>query len=162
MRKSIATFALLLSIAAVGIASPAVASAPNQSSTRHCVVNLDTGRVTCASDQQQARRLSDVGAAAVRLAVFYDYTGYNEAGGTLTFEGAECSPTYDIEYGLPDLGAFGWNNRISSVQTFNRCDVKFFGQVNYEGASSTWIDQAPNLGTIGDGWNNRAGSVRIS
>ncbi len=34
--------------------------------------------------------------------------------------------------------------------------------VNFGGASSTWIDAASNLGTIGTGWSNRASSVKFS
>ncbi|MEU6073919.1 hypothetical protein [Micromonospora sp. NPDC047074] len=163
MRKSIGTIALLLSIAAVGIANPAAASAANQSSARHCVGNLDTGRITCASDQQQARQLSDVGAAALTIAIFYDNTGYNTAAGTFTWtQSRQCTSTYDNEFEWVDLSSVGWNNRVSSVHTYNQCDVKFYNLANFGGASSTWIDQASNLGTIGDGWSNRAGSVKFS
>ncbi|MEV6796997.1 hypothetical protein AB0M91_01450 [Micromonospora rifamycinica] len=163
MRKSISTLALLLSIAVVGTATPAVAAAADKSANRHCIGNLDTGRITCASDQQQARRLSGVSAAALTIAIFYDSTGYSTGAGTFTWtQSRDCTPGYDSEWQWDDLNSIGWGNRVSSVHTYNQCDVKFFNKVNFGGAASTWIDQSSNLANIGDGWNNRAGSVKFS
>ncbi|MER7418391.1 hypothetical protein ABT346_16680 [Micromonospora peucetia] len=162
MRKLFGTFALLLSMAGmVGAAAPAAASPSGKPAVQHCIGNLDTGRVTCASDPQEARQRSDVGTMALTIAIFYDGTGYSGATFTWTQSG-QCSPGYDNEWQWDDLSEIGWNNRVSSVHTYNRCDVKFFGGTNFTGASSVWIDQSSNLGAIGDGWNNRAGSVKFS
>ncbi len=51
---------------------------------------------------------------------------------------------------------------MSSVETFHRCDVKFFDGFEFSGATSTWIDRSENLATIGTGWSNRASSVKFS
>ncbi|MER5705132.1 peptidase inhibitor family I36 protein [Micromonospora sp. NPDC002296] len=139
-------------------AAPA-AAAPQ----RNCAVNLDTGAVTCASSEDRALRA--VGAQA-SLVIARTYTGANYTGTVLAWvQNQECTPAYDAELQWDDLrstAAGDLNNRISSVHTYHQCDVKLFDGINFTGASSTWIDQAPVLGNIGDGWGNRAGSIKFS
>lgn len=162
MRKSSALLALLLGMVGVaGVAGPAVASDVRQVPARHCVGDLDTGRVTCAGSPDDARQLSDIGASALTIAIFYDSTGFSGATFTWT-QSSACTPSYDAEWQWDDLADIGWNNRVTSVRTYNQCDVKLFDGKNFGGASSVWIDSASNLGTIGDGWNNRASSVKFS
>lgn len=142
-------------------ATPAGAAVGADPSTQHCVVNLDSRKVTCAADQQQAWQLSDITPTALTIAIFYNGTGYTGATHTWV-QSRRCTPGYDSEWQWDDLGDIGWNNRVSSVRTYNRCDVKFYDGVDFKGASSVWIDGASNLGTIGTGWNNRASSVKFS
>ncbi|MEU2200811.1 hypothetical protein [Isoptericola sp. NPDC019482] len=54
------------------------------------------------------------------------------------------------------LGAM--SNKVSSVRTYNRCDVKLFDGASKNGASTGWIDVNSRLGSL----NNRASSFAIS
>lgn len=162
MRKLATALGVLLGLASVaGATAPASAAAHKTTPTRHCVTNLDTRRTVCADDQQRARLLSDAGITTLTIAIFYDGTGYTGATHTWV-QSRQCTATYDAEWQWADLGDIGWDNRVSSVHTYNQCDVKFYGGINFTGASSTWIDQSSNLSLIGDGWNNRASSVKFS
>jgi hypothetical protein len=149
------------------MAGPAAAAGPAArtavQAAEHCVVNLDTRAVACGSSDADALR-SVAPAATVKIAVFYD--GANYTGNTLTWvQDKACSAGYDNEYQFADLrttNGGNWSNRLTSVHTYNKCDVKLYDAVNFGGASSTWIDQAANLATIGNGWSNRASSVKFS
>jgi hypothetical protein len=63
--------------------------------------------------------------------------------------------TGDNEGGA-NLGAA--TNLISSVHTYNSCDVKLFDGDNATGTATGWLDQASSLGSM----NNRANSFKIS
>jgi hypothetical protein len=52
----------------------------------------------------------------------------------------------------------GHNNAVSSVKTYNQCDVKFFDGTDKSGASTGFIDRDNHLGSF----NDRASSYRIS
>lgn len=54
------------------------------------------------------------------------------------------------------LGAM--SNKVSSVRTYNHCDVKLFDGASKNGASTGWIDVNSRLGSL----NNRASSFAIS
>lgn len=128
----------------------------------YCTANLDTGKVGCSDDANEAARLAG-SIDALTIAIFYDATGTPAGGAKFTWtQSRECSPEYDPEWQWGNLADIGWNNRVSSVETFHRCDVKLFDGVEFSGATSTWIDRAENLATIGNGWNNRATSVKFS
>ncbi|WP_428966802.1 peptidase inhibitor family I36 protein [Micromonospora fluostatini] len=141
------------------LAGPAAAAGPLD----NCVVNLDTGAFTCAATEQQALRT--VGAQA-DLVIARVYDGANYSGAVLAWTQARaCTPSYDAEWQWGDLRSTAggnWNKRITSVRTYNQCDVKLFGGLNFTGASSTWIDASANLAAIGDGWSNRASSIKFS
>lgn len=139
--------------------APAAAAEGGQS----CVVNLDDTTVTCAATEAQAMRAAEVAADLV-IARFYDGTNYS--GAVLTWvQSRACTSSYDSEWQWADLRSTSggnWNNRVSSIRTYNRCDVKLYDGINFTGAASTWIDTASNLAAIGSGWSNRAGSVKFS
>jgi len=145
--------------------SAAAVAAPGTGDARHCVVNLDTRAAACAPAPGEARALADAGVAALTIAIMYDGTGYG--GASVSFvQSRQCTASYDNEWQWDDLsnvpGWGNWNNRISSVRTYNRCDVKFYDGIDFGGAASTWIDASSNLATVGSGWSNRAGSVKFS
>ncbi|HEV7653037.1 MAG TPA: hypothetical protein VGP26_33190 [Actinophytocola sp.] len=151
--------AALAAALSVGPLAGFASAGPADAGDLHCVTNLDTKVTRCATTPEAAKQ--DVGPAALTIAIFYDGTGYS--GTTYTWVQAHaCTPSYDEEWQWDDLSGIGWNNRVSSVHTYNQCDVKFFDGFNFTGASSTWIDQSSNLGTMGTGWSNRAGSVKFS
>ncbi|GAA3737665.1 hypothetical protein GCM10022225_20650 [Plantactinospora mayteni] len=148
-------------------ASPASAGASSGAQGAHCVVNLDTGKVACDDTEQQARQLADVGVLAVNAVKLYDRKNFDPDAGTFTITTTRsCTSAYEHEYSYNMAGG-AWNNRASSVETFNSCDVKLYDAAgppsdpNLTGGS-TWIDRAADLSAIGGGWNNRASSLRIS
>lgn len=51
-------------------------------------------------------------------------------------------------------------NKINSVKTYNRCDVKLYNGLNGTGSSTPFIDEAANLNVYG--FNQSAESVQIS
>ncbi|WP_432956511.1 peptidase inhibitor family I36 protein [Micromonospora haikouensis] len=140
--------------------SPAVA----KEQPRNCAVNLDTRVLHCADTEAQALRAVGATQASIVIARTYDGTGFG--GAQLAWaQSSSCSPEYDAELQWDDLrttSGGNWNNRITSVRTYNQCDVKFFDGIDFTGAQSVWIDEASNLANIGDGWNNRAGSIKFS
>jgi hypothetical protein len=158
MRRNIA-IAAFTALLCLGPLAGLATAAPSGTESRHCVTNLDTKATACSSSMVDAKR--QVAAASITIAIFYDGTGYS--GATHTWVQAHaCSSGYDEEWQWDDLSEIGWNNRVSSVHTYNQCDVKFFDGFNFSGAASTWIDQSSNLAAIGTGWSNRAGSVKFS
>jgi hypothetical protein len=82
--------------------------------------------------------------------------------------GRPCTtPTTDIEYTIADLRTkrirdTTWDDRISSVRTYNQCDVKFFDGTHGQGAATGFIDSHSDLRFYGAGWNDRASSLRLS
>ncbi len=138
-------------------APPALAS--SSATGKYCVANVETHRVTCANTQ--AEELS-IMAGTVTLAILYDGKGYT--GAALRYVGPHgCSTTWaDTDYQDPSFDNPFWNNRFSSVRTYNHCDVRLFGRKNFRGAHSTWIDQSSNLAAIGTGWSNRTSSIKFS
>jgi len=65
------------------------------------------------------------------------------------------SGTGDNEGGST-LGAM--SNKVSSVRTYNHCDVKLYDGASKNGTSSGWIDVNSRLGSM----DNRASSFAIS
>ncbi|MFK3980776.1 peptidase inhibitor family I36 protein [Micromonospora sp. NPDC050397] len=163
MRARMIASALGLTCAA-GLLGWAGAPAGAAGQDRDCVVDLDSGAVTCAATEARARRTGDVSPAAITIARVYD--GANYTGASLTFvQSRACTPSYDAEWQWANLGVTSggnWSNRITSVRTYNRCDVKFYDGTNFGGAVSVWIDASANLAAVGSGWSNRASSVKFS
>ncbi|MQM26231.1 hypothetical protein [Glycomyces albidus] len=161
--------ALLTVPVAVGLLALAPTAAQAAAPADHCVVNLVTEEVSCATTQAAAfaedrAASAEVGVlASTTLITLYDRTNYDPAGGTRSFVATDytCTAAYSpIEFSVDYLDAAGWNNRASSVRTYRSCDIKLWDTVTLSGASSTWIDALADLGTIG--WSNRAGSYQIS
>jgi len=155
--------ACVLALVAGGLLSVApVASAAPAASEEHCFVDIESGAAACSQDAAVARATVSRGAVAARVdrVTFWDKTSYK--GESITFQGSsKCTPSYgDINGQVSNLGDWGWNNRATSLKTYNRCDVKLYNGVNFTGASSVWIDRTPNLAQIGAGWNNRASSYK--
>jgi hypothetical protein len=67
-----------------------------------------------------------------------------------------CSSGTGDNEGGSNLGTD--SNAVSSVKTFNRCDIKLFDGNNKSGPATGWIDQSSNLGSF----NDRANSFAIS
>lgn len=73
----------------------------------------------------------------------------------------KCSESYgDIDLAWYRLSE--WSNRISSVKTYNRCDIRLWDGPYLNDGHSTWIDQKGDLAKVGSGWNNRASSFQLT
>lgn len=159
MRAAVSAAGLL------AVASSAPAPAAAAEAGQRCVVDLDSGRAACAADQQTARRLAGIGAQSLVVAVFYDHGHYT---GTWMrwFRRAPCTRSYaDIDSVLRnfDQTVYGrWSNRISSLKTFHRCDVRLYDGFNLTGARTGWLDSAYNLHYSPRGWNDRASSAELT
>ena len=68
-----------------------------------------------------------------------------------------CSGGTGDNEGGANLGAT-LSNAVSSLRTYNTCDVKLFDGNNATGASTAWRDVENNLGAL----DNRANSFKIS
>ncbi len=147
-----------VALGTLGMVASAVPASASPS-TRHCAVDLSTGRTGCGTDMADAARQAGVGPQAVLAVTLYDGFNFTAKLGDLYVPKA-CTPGYDGEYGVGDLGSY--SNRASSVKTHNRCDVRLHDPINYGTPYSTFIHEAANLSTIGAGWNNRASSMGIS
>jgi hypothetical protein len=148
------------SLAAIGaLFAAAVPASAAPAAAQSCAVNLQTHATACGASESQAKQLAAVPAASVLAVRLYD--GYNYTGTSWDYYVPKaCTAGYEGEYGLADLGPA--SNKASSVHTYNHCDVHLHDPLNYGNPHSVWIDQAPDLRTIGDGWNNRASSIGIS
>ncbi|SCL39520.1 hypothetical protein GA0074692_5390 [Micromonospora pallida] len=150
-------------IGALGLLGALGAPAAAAPAARNCAINLDTGAWSCAGSEEQALR--DVGAQA-SIVIARTYDGTNYTGTVLAWaQSRQCTSSYDSEWQWADLrstAAGNMNNRISSVRTYNQCDVKLYDGLNFSGAASTWIDASANLANIGTGWSNRASSIKFS
>lgn len=159
MNRLLKMFVTLVGVVScISLAVPA--SANGSQPGTHCAVNLDTGQRSCYNDAGVARQSAG---AARSLVIATMYDGRNFTGSSQSFYQARpCTASYDSEWFWGNLGDLGWNNRMSSLRTFNKCDVKIYDGNNWTGESSTWIDQAANLAQIGRGWDNRVTSLKFS
>lgn len=88
---------------------------------------------------------------------------HDGTGSTISVYGsAACtSSTSDVDISISALTKSNWNDQISAVQDFNQCDVNLFANSNFGGASTGYKNYAVRL-YVGDSWNDRASSFRIS
>jgi hypothetical protein len=140
--------------------APSAAQAQNQ---KVCLFYTGSGTNVCGSSMAEVRDEISLPFEAVVVAKIYDWYNYNSDGPVLhVYAPRGCTAPYTpIDAKLP-LASLGWNNRATSVETFNSCDIKLYDQVDYEGAASTWIDSYRHLKNLGGGWDNRAGSAFLS
>lgn len=151
------------------------APAEDPSAERVCIVRVDTDldmeEVSCGDDETEASAaLSTRAAEWTTIARLYDPTDYNRPSVTIQWTAGRCSAEYEREFEIPNLDRMEepdgtpirFNNRISSIRTYNGCDVRLYQGLNLRGDHSTWIDRSDNLSNIGGGWNNQATSLEIS
>ena len=151
------------------IAAASSAAAAPASESRYCAIDLNAHRSACAATPAEARTRAANGAqrGSVVLARFYENKNFGPTKeAPLTMYGNPCTArTTDIEYTIADLTKkyvrdTTWNDRISSLRTYNGCDAKLFENTGGGGNSTGFIDQHSDLGGIG--WNDRTSSIRLS
>jgi len=153
-------------VPACAVAGLVMAAAPSVAAPapvgQHCVANIVTGVQKCYSSEADAAKFgTGERVATVPLVTFYD--GYNKGPSSYTARGPRaCSTsTTDYDYSHPNMANFGWNDRASSVVTFNHCDIWFSSDKNYEGeCGNRWIDSSMDLRV--QSCNNRASSYDLS
>ncbi|WP_026930802.1 hypothetical protein [Glycomyces tenuis] len=116
----------------------------------HCSVR--DGRYGCTGEPPEE------GLVVARLYQRSDFNKY-QAGWMIVITNPEyeygCSAGYGDDEGGANLPG-GFINDVSSVQTYNHCDVKLGDAAT--GDASAWIDQDRLLGAL----NNRADAFKIS
>jgi hypothetical protein len=150
-----AAVAGLVVAAAPAVAAPAPA-------LNHCVGNIETGVQKCYATLDEAWRLgTGERVPAVKLVTFYDGFNYSSASYTVNGPSACTESTSTPDYSHPNMGRFGWNDRVSSVDTFSNCDVWFSSDINYEGeCGNRYFHRSADLRT--HSCNNRASSYDLS
>ncbi|OLR92609.1 hypothetical protein BJP25_21405 [Actinokineospora bangkokensis] len=167
---------MALAAAAAGLAGPYASASPEVSGAS--TVRVERFASSTLVRVSDLARLGHVGAAATLYCAVRDNTFgcqqgtpgdglvvarlYYGAGATgsqvVVFNPAYqvgCSGGTADNEGGANLGAAV--NQISSVRTYNSCDVKLFDGDNLTGEASAWLDNA-NVGAL----NDRANSFRIS
>lgn len=162
----VAAFALAI----VGMQATAVATAEtgDGSPTDHCVVGLATGEsdpvvdyrcfdslaesIEYVTDGPGQLRSTETEEATL-VGVLYDETGYGSPTLALYGTGGTCSG--GANYGFPNLGTYGWNNRPESAQGRNGCAITFYAGYDYTNDTKSCFSNCSTLGTL----NNRASSV---
>jgi hypothetical protein len=168
--------ALVLPATTVGASESDAGSSAESTEPMYCVLNLANGETACDTSESVARQSVAEGRTTYLLAQLYDWVNLNPDGGVLNIvDSSPCTDSYaddekverDLREARDSSGTIEhWNNRASSVDTWNNCDIKLYDNLNVEGSfagpSSTWIDEADHLSEVGDGWNDRASSLKIS
>jgi hypothetical protein len=154
--RGVLAVAASVALAAGATVPEAAAAATSQGNARQCV--LDEGKLSCGVN------ITAVEAAGLTtVAYLYYRTQFRGTPLKVYKTGGDCTGGYgDVEGQVSDLWLLGWDNRISSIKTFHKCDVKLYDHPYFGGPSSVWIDEYANLGTLGSGWDNRADSFKVS
>ncbi len=130
----------------IATATPANADEPVD-----CVLNLDTGVLTCAPGGVAAM------ATTYTLATLYTASGYG--GSTLTLQASTpCDTNSDVDHSWSSLPS-AFNDTVSSFAGASNCQVKLFENVSYGGSS---VGPATSMSYVGDTMNDKASSVQLS
>ncbi|MEV4146026.1 hypothetical protein AB0J40_20310 [Amycolatopsis sp. NPDC049691] len=131
-------------------AVPAVAA----TTTRHCVLNSETGVRKCGAERSA---LVAEGAGQVVQGTFFDGPDYT--GNSLTITGPElCKKDGWVNWQF-DLGD-DWKNKISSVQPWGDCWVWLYPEPNLGGDRDGPFKE--NTGNVGSFMDNRTQSIGFS
>lgn len=164
MFRTLASSALAIGtgLAGLAIATPAqaVTTAPK---AQHCVVSAETGAsLGCYTSLASADRAGSTERAPLLvLARLFDRTGYDARGATLTVKGSRActASTGNLDLGLTNLGAFGFDNRTSSFYTRNRCDLRGYTGYYFGGTGFAKFQDA-DVRLVK--FNNNLSSIKLS
>lgn len=135
---------------------------PKEKPGKHCAAYADgdTSRWGCADSVTAAH--NKVGGATVALVRFYDNANYG--GDTLTYYGPRSctSDRTDETIRSRHLFRFNYDNRASSVTTYNNCRVRLYANDNYGIPRSGLISQSADLRNVDDDWNDRMSSLQVT
>lgn len=184
MRKPLGTTAVAaLVLGSVLLAAPA-ANAKGPDRTQSCWQELDTGRSLCVAasvDLADAvydaygiaistpdgavgssveplstrdARAGVVALASTVIGIFYENASYGGASYVASVSQNGC---YGYSHGYTNLGAIGWDNRISSFRSYSNCRTAIFSNTNYGGSSYGYYT---NSTYVGSAMNDQASSIR--
>ncbi|MFC7548933.1 hypothetical protein [Plantactinospora sp. GCM10030261] len=187
MSRVVRTLAVAAAAGLAAVASLTVASPAQAASGDHCAINLsEPGTMRCFETFEDAKRFAESlgerfgpgkgeaalspGAArtdaraAVALVLYgieYDWTLWNPGGGSRWVYGfgACTTPTTNVDGEISDWGVYGFDQRISSFQTFNNCWAKHYDLVGFGGlavgyqGSQLIINAALNNDTSSERWS---------
>lgn len=87
----------------------------------------------------------------------------NRGGGRIAVYGSSvCTATYaDAEYSQSYMPS-GWNDVVSWIADYNQCDVKLWEHIEFGGTASLWYNGGSYGVYVGDPWNDRASSFKLS
>lgn len=166
----------LAAIAALGMTAPAATAAPDDGATPVRVEAVTSDKPVMVEDlkisAEAARKTyycavldgtfgcknakPGTGLVVARLYQNINYGGFQVVVYNPKYRVGCTSGTGDNEGGA-NLGT-ALSNRITSVKTYNRCDVRLYNGNNKSGAYTGFIDKDNYLGSF----NDRANSFRIS
>ncbi|MDJ1114196.1 hypothetical protein [Microbacterium dauci] len=150
---------------------------------KHCVTSLDYGQSVCVENEDDlatavkeetgltlvestaSRKTSTSStsttaraasaAPAVLISRIFDDVNYGGGSFAMAYSGANCS---SYTYGMPNLGEYGWNGRVSAFKSYNGCKTALFSGTGYTGSTYGYQTNASSLGSF----NDDARSWRVS
>jgi hypothetical protein len=138
--------------------APMARAAATGDTPEYCNLNLTTGDWSCTTNPAMAARLtrpSVEGVGAVVLGKFYDEPNQDTSGGFFTVQAATgCDDSADIDFWLSSVPS-GWNDRVSSFQGFNSCQIKLWQNGGFSGATFGPVTYAYSVGAL----DNAASSI---
>jgi hypothetical protein len=117
-------------------------------------------RVSTDKKNIAAIPLEDRAAQVQVLTIFCDdhFTGCTFGADSLTFIGPVCSDSLDdTDTPIPYVGD-AWNDDFESFIGFNNCWAKVFEHIDFNGASTPFAPDLPDLGVL----NDEGTSIRVS
>lgn len=111
-------------------------------------------RKTATSSTSSTARVAST-ASAVLISRIYDDINYGGGSMSLAYSGANCA---SYTYGVPNLGDYGWNGRVSAFRSYNGCRTALWSGTGYTGSSYGYQSSASSLGSF----NDDARSWRVS
>lgn len=89
------------------------------------------------------------GIQSVVIEIDYDYTWCCTSTFTWTApEGCETNPLGTVKYEVPDLTAYGWNDRINAFNNYSLCYSKHYEHAWFAGAYLGWEYGNHSLGVL--------------
>ena len=154
-----AALAAALALLLIGVAAPAHAEAPE----KHCVILLgdDADLVVCAETPDAAiqrftaetgltvTQSADVVGPSVVYSIAQLFAASGYAGTSYLITRATACNGVTLS-SLPDLGAIGLNDAVSSFLTFSTCTVRLFADINYGGSTLGYTTSQSSLPTFND------------
>jgi hypothetical protein len=87
-----------------------------------------------------------VAAPAVTQVVSAIYDDINYGGGTLLLSATSAG----CNWGIANLGGYGWNDRASSFKSFNGCTTALYQNINYGGTKVGFTTSKSSFGSQND------------
>lgn len=117
----------------------------------------------CDDDSESEARYK-LGASSPEL-VLRLHSGYNYSGSTLAvYASKPCTPATDDEgHRIGNLGDYGWDDRASSLSTYNECRIKMHDPLSYGSPSYDWFYRHKDLRYLSRGdWDERMSSLQLT